>query len=447
MNEQLPILKTAIPGPLSSELIKSYNKYVAKGVSHYTDVFVKKAHGAVVEDVDGNLFLDFAAGIGVVSIGHTQDEMVNAIKEQAGKYIHVSANILLYEPYLRVCEKLSQIAPVQDAKCILVNSGAEAVENAIKIARKYTGKSGVVTLSGSFHGRTMFALGMTSSVNPYKNGFGPFPGDIYQLPNPYTYRNNSGLSDEEFELSCANALDNMLKTSVTADMIACVIIEPVQGEGGFITISPTFLKRIQEICNNNNIVFIMDEIQTGFGRTGSMYATEQLGIQPDMITSAKGLAGGMPLSAVIGKSEIMDSVHAGGLGGTYSGNPVACAAALSVIEVMEKQNVPQKSKELGDYIKSRLLEFKEKYEIVGDVRGMGSMLAIELVKDKNSKEPEKDAVKKLIGEALQKGVIFIGAGMYGNVLRFLPPLVMSKEQAKFGMDVLDQALVSYTKGE
>jgi len=440
MNHTLPVIKTTLPGPKSEQLMQTYEKYVAQAVSHYTKLFASKAKGALIEDVDGNVFLDFASGIGVVNVGHAPDEVVEAINRQADNFIHTSSNIVLYEPYARVAERLCSVAPVPDAKCMLVNSGAEAVENAVKVARKYTGKSGVVTISGSFHGRTLMALGMTSKVKPYKHGFGPFMEGVYSIRCPNLYRNDSGLSDEGFALKCADDFALSLKTSLSPDMIACVIVEPVQGEGGFVPMPPIFMKRLQEICNENGILLILDEIQTGFARTGAMFAAEQLGAQPDIITMAKGIAGGLPLSAVVGRSEIMDSVHVGGLGGTYSGNPISCAAALATIDNIEKYDLCEKASALGSYIRSRCLKMQEKYECIGDVRGMGAMQCIELVKDRGTKEPAPEMISRILAASLKRGVIFISAGMLSNVIRFLPPLVMSMEQTEYGMDALDAAI-------
>lgn len=440
MNHTLPEIKTSVPGPKSVELFKVYEKYVTGAVSHYTNVFAKQAKDALVEDVDGNVYLDFAAGIGVTNVGHSVDEVVEAIKEQASNFIHTSSNILLYETYARVAERLSTLAPVQDAKVLLVNSGAEAVENAIKVARKYTGRPGVVTMSESFHGRTLLTMSMTSKVKPYKHGFGPFAEEIYPIRTPNLYRNSTGMSDEEYALFCANEFEKSLQTSLSPEMIACVIVEPVQGEGGFIPMPASFLKRLHEICRANGILLILDEIQSGFARTGTMFASEQLGISPDLMTMAKGIAGGMPLSAVVGRAELMDSVHPGGLGGTYSGNPVSCAAALATISNMEKYDLCGKAKKLGEYIRTRCTDMQKKYDCIGDVRGLGAMMAIEFVKDRKTKEPYADIVKPVIAASLKQGVVFISAGTFSNCIRFLPPLTMTMEQAEFGMDVLDKSI-------
>lgn len=445
MNETMPSIKTAIPGPKSLELLKLYKQYVAPGVSHSTDLFAAEAQGALIKDVDGNVFLDFATGIGVATVGHCPPEVVDAISAQAGRYIHTSSNIVIYEEYARVCEKLSKLAPVPDAKCMLVNSGAEAVENAVKIARKFTGRAGVVTLEGSFHGRTLLTLGMTSKVKPYKHGFGPFAGDLYKIPCPNLYRKEVEMSDDDYSLRCVRVFEEMLETSLSPDMVACVVIEPVQGEGGIIPIPALYLKKMRELCTKHGILLIIDEIQSGVARTGTMYASEQLGIQPDLLTTAKALAGGLPLSAVVGRKEIMEAAHVGGIGGTYSGNPVSCAAAIAVLDYVEKNNLCAKAAKLGDYIRTRGLEMMEKYPCIGNIRGMGAMLGMEFVKDRATKEPNKEIIGKITGAALQSGVIFLSAGTLGNVIRFLPPVTMSDEQAKFGMDALEKAIAAACK--
>jgi len=436
----MPSIKTALPGPKSAELLKLYNQYVAQGVSHSTNLFAAEAQGALIKDVDGNVFLDFATGIGVATVGHCPPEVVDAISAQAGKFIHTSSNIVMYESYARVCEKLAKIAPVPDAKCMLVNSGAEAVENAVKIARKFTGRPGVVTLEGAFHGRTIFALGMTSKVKPYKFGFGPFPGDQYKIPCPNLYRKDVEMPDDDYAVYCAQVFEDMLETSLSPDMIACVVIEPVQGEGGMIPIPKAYLKKMREICTKHGIVMVIDEIQSGIARTGTMYAAEQLDVQPDLMTSAKALAGGLPLSAVIGRKEIMDASHVGGIGGTYSGNPVACASAVAVLDYVEKNDLCGKAAKLGDYLRGRVLKMMDTHECIGNVRGMGAMLGVEFVKDRGTKEPNKEIIGKITAAALQEGVIFLSAGTLGNVIRFLPAVTMNDEQAKFGMDVFEKAV-------
>jgi 4-aminobutyrate aminotransferase/(S)-3-amino-2-methylpropionate transaminase len=435
------IITNELPGPKSKELLERRKEAVPRGISYSTEIFVDEAKGALIKDVDGNVFVDFAAGIGVQNVGHCDEEIVSAIKEQAEKYIHPSFNVAMYEPYVNLAEKLIEVTPGEySKKAMFANSGAEAVENAIKIARKYTGKAGIVSLDFAFHGRTYMAMTLTSKVKPYKDGFAPYNSDTYKIPTPYCYRCPMGCKYPECGIACAEKFRTMLKSDLSSEMIAAVIVEPVQGEGGFIVPPKEYMKTLQSICNENGIVFIVDEIQAGFARTGKLFASENYDIEPDLMTMSKAIAAGMPLSAVVGKSEIIDSPIVGAIGGTYSGNPVACAAALKVIEKIEKDKLSERAVEIGSYIKTRLLDMKEKYSAIGDVRGLGAMVAVELVKDRETKEPDKETTAKIINYCYNKGVIFINAGIFGNVIRFLPPLVMTMEQLEFGMNTLEEAL-------
>lgn len=441
ISEKTAAIVTEIPGPKSRALLERRLSVVARGVSYGTEVFAAEAKGALIKDVDGNVFIDFAAGIGVINAGHCDDEVVAAIREQAGKYIHTSFNVCMYEPYVALAEKLTQRAPGSFPKKVMfANSGAEAVENAVKIARKYTGKPMVVSLESAFHGRTYMAMTLTSKVKPYKDGFAPYCSDTFKIPSPYYYRSNSPLSEEAFGYACAQRFADQLKGELSPDMIAAVIIEPVQGEGGFIVPPKSYLVRMQEICRENGIVLIIDEIQSGFGRTGRLFCCEHAGIEPDLITMSKSIAGGLPLSAVVGRAEIMDAPGPGGIGGTFGGNPVSCAAALKVLELMDKENLPAKAEHIGRRMLDRLRAMQEKYPVIGQVRGLGAMLAIELVKDPETKQPDKEIVGKIISACTKKGVILMSAGLFGNCIRFLPPLVMTDEQIDYGMDVLDEAI-------
>jgi 4-aminobutyrate aminotransferase/(S)-3-amino-2-methylpropionate transaminase len=422
------------------ELKKLHGRYVTHGVSNATGVFAFDADGALIKDVDGNVFLDFAAGIGVANAGHCPSEVTAAIADQAGKFIHTSINVVLYEQYARVCEQLCELAPIADAQCMLVNSGAEAVENAVKIARRYTGRSGVATIDGSFHGRTLLTLAMTTKVKPYKYGFGPYPSDVYRLPSPNPYRNDTTLDADEYAVHQADTFGKMLETSISPDALACVVVEPVQGEGGFIPMPKAYLRRLKEICEKHGILFIVDEIQSGIARTGTVFAIEQFGIEPDLMTTSKSLAAGLPLSAVVGKRDVMECIQTGGVGGTFAGNPVACAAALAVLDNVEKHDLCGKARKLGAFIMARCEEMMTEHECIGDVRGLGAMIGMEFVKDREGKAPNKEIVNRVTATALQKGVIFINAGVTSNVIRFLPPLVMTDEQLEFGMDVLDASL-------
>lgn len=441
MTETMANIVTEIPGPKSQALLERRNKAVARAVSYSTTVFADEAKGALIKDVDGNVFVDFAAGIGVINAGHCDEEVVKAITEQANKFIHTSFNVAMYEPYVALAEKLIELTPGKfPKKALLLNSGAEAVENAIKIARKYTGKSLILSLESSFHGRTYMAMTLTSKVKPYKDGFAPFNSDTAKLPSPNCYRCTMGCTYPECGLACAERFSTLLKGEFSPDQVAAVIIEPVQGEGGFIIPPKGYLERMQEICHENNIVFIVDEIQAGFGRTGKLFASQHSDIEPDLMTISKSLAAGMPLSAVVGKAEIIDAPIVGALGGTFCGNPISCAAGLAVIEKMTKEDLPAKAKKLGDYILSCLNDMKEKYPVLGDVRGLGAMIAVEFVKDRETKEPNKEIINKILNSCLRRGVILLSAGIFSNCIRFLPPLVMTEEQVKYGMNVFEQAV-------
>lgn len=432
---------TEVPGPKSKELIQKRERYVANGVSCSAPIFVDEAKGALIKDVDGNVFVDFAGAIGVQNIGHRDEGVVEAIKAQLDKYIHPSFHMHMYEPYVNLAEKLTQITPGNyPKKAMLANSGAEAVENAIKIARAYTKKSGIISLQGSFHGRTNMTMSITSKYKPYKNGFGPFASDTYKTDAAYCYRCPLGCKYPSCKVACAEKLKTMLNTVVSPDEIACLIAEPIQGEGGFVVPPKEYFKALQQICNENNIVFIVDEVQAGFARTGKTFAHENFGVDADIITMSKSIANGVPLSAVVGKAEIMDAACVGGIGGTYGGSPLGCVAALKVIEKIEKEDLNSKSLEMGSYIMKRLNEMKEKYYVIGDVRGLGAMIGLEFVKDRESKEPYGEIVKKTIKYCFEHGVIFLNAGLFGNVIRFLPPLVMTDEQLEYGLNILDDAI-------
>jgi len=417
---------------------------VARGVSVGLPVCIEEAKGALMKDIDGNVFLDFAAGIGVQNVGHCDEEIVAAIQEQAAKFIHPCFHIAMYEPYIALAERLCSLVPISgEKKAMFANSGAEAVENAIKIARRYTRKSGIVSLECAFHGRTFMAMTLTSKVSPYKEGFGPFNPDTYKLPSPYFYRFGHGYDNEaEFALACAERFRTLLKSEWSRDSIAAVIAEPLQGEGGFIAPPKEYYVRLQEICRENGILLVIDEVQSGFARTGKLFACEYFGIDPDIIVLSKSIAAGLPLSAVVGRASVMDSTNPGQIGGTYGGNPLACAAALKVLDKIAKENLPGKALGLGETLTRRLCAMQEKYEAIGDVRGRGAMIGIEFVKSRETKEPDADIVKRIVAYARTKGVIFLNAGIFSNVLRFLPPLVMTKEQAEAGMDVLDEAIAA-----
>lgn len=433
-------IKTSVPGPKSQALMAERQKHVARGPFHVTPIFVKRAQGAVLEDVDGNHLIDFAAGIGVANVGHSAEAVSSAMNAQSTEAIHLSFNVTPYENYLRVCEKLNRAAPGDfPKKSFLANSGAEAVENAIKIARAYTGRQAVVTFDHGFHGRTYMAMALTSKAS-YKAGMGPFPGEIYRAPFPYAYRWPTGSNPETVSRECYKQFEYLVNYQIGANQVAAVILEPVLGEGGFLPAPKEFLAKLREFCTTNKIVLIADEIQSGFGRTGTIYACEQLGLVPDLITSAKGLGGGMPISAVTGRAEIMDAPPEGAIGGTFGGNPVACAAALAVFETFEKTDLLARSKALGEQLQTTLRDWQSKYPVIGDVRGLGPMQAFELVKDRSTKEPYADAAKKLVKYCYERGLVIMTSGTHGNTVRLLMPLVIDQATLKEGLAVLESGV-------
>ncbi len=440
-------LKTAVPGPKSLELLELRKKYVPKGVSNASPIFVREAKGAVITDVDGNQFIDLAGGIGVINVGHRPDDVLEAVQEQMGRFIHTCFHVAMYEPYIRLAEKLAAITPGNfPKKTMFANSGAEAVENAVKIARKHTKKTGVVALECAFHGRTLMAMTLTSKVRPYKYGFGPFAPEVYKIPSAYCYRCYFGLSYPACEMHCVKNLERFFVAECSADHIAALIAEPVQGEGGFIVPPPEFLPGLQEICARYGVLFIADEVQTGFGRTGRLFACEHFGLVPDIITMAKSLAAGFPLSAVTGRAEIMDAPDVGEIGGTYGGNPLSCAAALRVIAKMQAEDLPARAARIGAVMQQKLKALQEKYPAIGDVRGLGAMVAIELVKDRKTKEPAKEITSQLVTECYRRGLIVISAGIYSNVLRFLAPLVITDDELNQALGVLEEALAAVCAG-
>lgn len=434
-------LRTQVPGPKSRELLARRQAAVPRGVWHATAIFAARAEGAMIEDVDGNRLLDFAGGIGVINVGHRAPTVVAAIREQLDSFIHTCFSVAPYEKYIAVAEKLNSLTPGNfPKKTMLVNSGAEAVENAVKISRAYTRRPAVICFEDAFHGRTMLTLSLTSKTHPYKAGFEPFASDIYRIPYGYCYRCSYSLTYPSCDVFCANHLEDAFKRQVAAESVAAVIAEPVLGEGGFVAPPPEFFPTIQEICRRHEIIFIADEIQTGFGRTGAMFACERYGIVPDILISAKSLAGGMPLAAITGRSEIMDAPGVGGLGGTYAGNPLACAAALAAIEAIEREKLPARAEALGKRFEARAADWKKRWPIVGDVRGLGAMRAIEFVRPGTDREPAKEETEQVLRRCHERGLIIISAGTYGNVVRLLVPLVVTDEQWEEGMGILESAI-------
>ena len=415
-NEQLTQLKT---------------QFISDGVGITTTNFIQSAQGAILRDVEGREFIDFAGGIAVMNVGHSHPKVVAAIKEQAEKFTHTCFMVNPYENAVKLAERLCRIVPGDFAKrAVFLNCGAEAVENAVKIARYYTKRPAIVVFENAYHGRTLLTMTMTSKVKPYKLGFGPFAPEVYRMPFG--------------DVAGADKLNDIFIKHVNPEAVAAVVAEPVQGEGGFIVPPPDYFKELVKICHDNGILFVADEIQSGMGRTGKMFAIEHWGVEPDMVTVAKSLAAGMPLAAVVGKQEIMDSVHSWGLGGTYGGNPVACAAALAVLDAFEEENMLAKSVALGEKLKARFEKWQKDFSIIGEIRGLGAMLGLEFVKGEN-KEPAADEAKQLAAYCLGKGLLILVCGSYGNVVRILAPFVITDEQLEKGLSIMEEGLKEISK--
>jgi len=410
----------------NEQLINLRSKFISDGVGSTTTNYIESARGALLRDVEGREFIDFAGGIGTMNIGHCHPKVVAAVKEQAEKLMHTCFLVNPYESAVHLAQKLCQIAPGDfPKKAVFLNCGAEAVENAVKIARYYTNRPAIIVFENGYHGRTLLTMTMTSKVKPYKFGFGPFAPEIYRIP----FGDTAG----------PDKLNDFFIKQVNPEAVAAVVAEPVQGEGGFIVPPPGYFQELVKICHDNGILFVADEIQSGMGRTGKMFAIEHWGVEPDMITVAKSLAAGMPLAAVVGKAEIMDAVHAWGLGGTYGGNPVACAAGLAVLEVFEEENMLEKSVALGQKLKARFEKWQQQFDIIGEIRGLGAMLGLELVKGEN-REPAADEAKQLTAFCLEKGLLVLSCGSYGNVIRVLAPFVITDEQLENGLGILEDGL-------
>jgi 4-aminobutyrate aminotransferase / (S)-3-amino-2-methylpropionate transaminase / 5-aminovalerate transaminase len=427
-------LKTAIPGPRSREILERKQRVVADPLSVFLPVVIDEGRGATLTDVDGNTFLDFTGGVGCLNVGHSHPRVVEAAQEQLAKFSHTDFTIVPYEVYVTLAERLIELAPFRSsAKAAFFNAGTEAIENAIKFARVHTGRPAVIGFEGGFHGRTLLALSLTSKTHPYKAGLGPFSPEVYRVPFPNEYR---GPSAEE----ALEALERALITQIAAETVAAIVIEPVQGEGGFVVAPREFLEGVRRLCDEHGIVLVVDEVQTGFGRTGKMFATEHYGIEPDLITVAKSIASGLPLSGVIGKAEIMDAPGDSAIGGTYVGNPVAQAAALAVLDVFEDEGVCDRAAQIGETIRSRMEAWQERWPQIGDVRGLGAMLAIELVKDPASKEPDPDAASAIVVAAAERGLLLLKSGIYANCIRVLAPLVLSDAELDEALSVWEEAI-------
>jgi 4-aminobutyrate aminotransferase/(S)-3-amino-2-methylpropionate transaminase len=434
--EQKRRIVTAIPGPKSVEMQKRRVEVVSAGVSSTLPVYVKRAGGGIVEDIDGNSFIDLASGIAVTTVGNSNPRVVANVQEAVEQFTHTCFMIAPYESYVQVCEALSRLTPGTHAKkSALFNSGAEALENAVKIARYFTKRDGVVVVEHGYHGRTNLTMAMTAKNMPYKKGFGPFAPEIYRVPTSYPF--HDGLSGAQ---AAANAISKIEK-EVGSDQVAAIVIEPIQGEGGFIVPAPGFFSAMAKWAKDNGVLFIADEVQTGFARTGDMFASEFEQVVPDLITMAKGMGGGLPVAAVTGRADVMDSIHAGGLGGTYGGNPIALAGALGAIETIEKDNLIQAAKHIESIMIPRLQNMAKQHQLIGDVRGRGAMIAIEIVKP-GTNTPDSDTTTKIVKSCHAEGVLVLTAGTYGNVLRFLPPLVINDELLNEGLDVLEKAIAS-----
>ncbi len=436
-------LKTSIPGPKSLALADRREAAIPRGLSHATPIYVARAQDAWLEDVDGNRFLDFAGGIGCINTGHRHQTVISAIEAQIQNFLHTCSQVTPYESYIRLAERLNEVTPGKFAKkTILLNTGAEAVENAIKIARAHTARSGIIAFEDAFHGRTMMALALTSKTHPYKAGFAPFPSDVYRIPYAYCYRCSYSLKYPSCDVHCARHLEDTFKRVVASEDVAAVIAEPVLGEGGFVAPPPEFFRIIMEICRKHGVLFIADEVQSGFGRTGKMFACEHYGIEPDIVVTAKSLGGGLPLAAVTGRAEIMDAPGPGGLGGTFAGNPVACAAANAVLDVLEENDLLERAESIGKRFATRATQWQSRFDLVGDIRGLGAMRAIELVKSRENREPAAAPTREITQYCYEHGLITITAGSYGNVVRVLVPLVITDEQMDEALDVLESAIAS-----
>jgi len=422
------------------------DNYIPPGHGSLTSSYVVSAKGAIVRDVEGRDFIDFSSGIGVMNVGHSHPKVVAAIKDQAEKFTHTCFMVLPYEPVVTLAQKLCAVTPGAFPKTALfINSGAEAVENAVKIARYYTKRPAVIAFENGYHGRTLLTMSLTSKVKPYKFGFGPFAPEVYRMPFAYCYRCPFGLEYPGCDVACADHLKEFFISHVAAEKTAAVIAEPITGEGGFITPPPEYFPKLINICRDNGILFIADEIQTGMGRTGRMFAMEHWNVAPDLMTVAKSLAAGMPLSAVVGRKEMMEVVHPFGLGGTYGGNPVACRAGLAVMEIFEEENLLQAAETLGKKLKKRFDAFQKEFELIGEVRGIGPMLALELVKDRETKEPATDEAKALVKFCYDKELIILSCGNFGNVIRTLIPLVITDELLERGLAIIEEGLTSLSK--
>ena len=427
-------LRTDIPGPRTRAILERERAAVARPLQVHAPVFAAEAHGATITDVDGNTFIDFVGGVGVMNVGHNHPKVVQAIQEQADRFVHTDFTVVAYELYVELAERLGRLVPISgETRAAFFNAGTEAVENAVKLARLRTGRHAVIAFEGAFHGRTLLALTMTSRTHPYKTGLGPFAPEVYRAPFPNPYRGPDAAT-------ALASLERMLTTHVGASHVAAIVFEPEQGEGGFVPADPAFVRGLRALCDEHGIVLVADEVQTGFGRTGRMFAMEHFDVEADLLVVAKSIAGGLPLSGVVGRAEIMDDPHLGAIGGTFIGNPVALAAGCAVLDVFEEEQLVDRAAIVGDVIRSRMLEWKERWPQVGDVRGLGAMIAIELVEDPVSMKPAHDLTEAVVDSALRRGLLLLKAGVFGNCIRVLCPLTIADAVLDEALGVWEEAL-------
>jgi 4-aminobutyrate aminotransferase/(S)-3-amino-2-methylpropionate transaminase len=429
-------IRTELPGPRSRAILERKERVIAGPLSIYLPIVIDEAHGATVTDVDGNTFIDFTGGVGCLNVGHSHPAVVAAAQEQLQRFSHTDFTIVPYETYVTLAERLLERAPFRGpAKAAFFNAGTEAVENAVKFARAYTGRPAVIAFEGAFHGRTLLSLSLTSKTHPYKAGLGPFSPEVYRVPFPGEYRGPS-VAD------ALAALERALTTQVAAETVAAIVVEPVQGEGGFLPAPQAFMEGLRHVCDRHGIVLVVDEVQTGFGRTGRLFAIEHYGIEPDLMTVAKSIAGGLPLSGVLGKAEIMDAPGDSAVGGTYVGNPVAQAAAIAVLDVIDEEGLVERAQQLGDAMRARMLRWQERFPAIGDVRGLGAMLAIELVRDRQTKEPAPELATAVAEAAFERGLLLLKAGIYSNCIRVLSPLTLADGELEEALGAWEEALES-----
>lgn len=447
-NDLPKIISENLPGPKAKKIIERRKEAVPSAIKCVYPVAIERGEGAVIEDVDGNKFLDWIGGVGVLNVGFSHPEIIEEVKKQSEKYFHGMFNIVTHEGYVKLAEKLNEIVPVKGdkKKTYFANSGAEADENAIKVAKAFTKRPNIICFSGAFHGRTNLTMAMTSK-KAYAKGLGPFPEGVYRAEFPYLYRKPKGMSDNEAIEYYINSIYKVFEECSPAEYIAAIVVEPVQGEGGFIPAPIEWVKAVRKICDDNGILLIADEVQSGFCRTGRMFASEywkEEGVMPDILATAKSIGAGLPLSAIVAREEIMESVLGGTIGGTYCGNPLACAAAIKTIEIMERDNFAKRSLEIGEKVQKRYREWMEKYDVIGDVRGLGGMIGMEFVTDKESKNPNTAIVSEIIEEAVQNGLMLENSGTCGQVIRFLAPLVMTDEQLEEGLKIFERAIEKFS---